>query len=268
MRPKCLSDLYQDPRRIVVTAHRGFSGKYPENTIPAFVAAGEAGADIVEFDLRGSRERIPVVLHDSLLQRTSDGTGNVGDYSLARLKELDFSCRWNQGDNDPLLPGSTAKVQLPTFEEALQSIPASLGLNIQVKETDPPLLERICDVFDKYMLYKRAYLTMSTFADAEAARRINPQIGLCVLERGLPLDIPMLRRMQAFGCRFLQPHRRDVTPQLCLHIKEMGFWANLFYSNTDRDNRRFLALGIQGILTDFPDILVQTIGDLGLPFAR
>jgi hypothetical protein len=47
----------------------------------------------------------------------------------------------------------------------------------------------------------------------------------------------------------------------------MGLWANLFYSNTDQDNRRFIGYGIQGILTDFPDILVQTIRDLGLPFS-
>ena len=267
MKPKCLSDLYQDPRRIVVTAHRGFSGKYPENTIPAFLAADKAGADIVEFDLRGSRERIPVVLHDPLLQRTSDGTGNVGDYSLAQLKELDFSCCWKQGDNDPRLLGSSTKVPIPTFEETLEAIPESLGLNIQVKETDTPLLERICSVFDKYVLYERAYLTVSTFADAEAVRRTNPKIGLCVLERKLPLDMTMLRRIQAFGCRFLQPHRRDVTPQLCRRIREMGFWANLFYSNTDQDNRRFIGYGIQGILTDFPDILVQTIGDFGLPLS-
>jgi glycerophosphoryl diester phosphodiesterase len=267
MKSQRLSNLYQDPRRIVVTAHRGFSAKYPENTIPAFIAADEAGADIIEFDLRGSRERIPVVLHDPLLQRTSDGSGKVGDYSLTQLKELDFSYRWKQGDSDPSLLGLSTKVPISTFEEALQAIPESLGLNIQVKETDPPLLDRICSDFDKYGLYQRAYLTVSTFTDAEAVRRINPKIDLCVLERKLPLDMPMLQRIQVFGCRFLQPHHRDVTPQLCRQIREMGLWANLFYSNTDQDNRRFIGYGIQGILTDFPDILVQTIRDLGLPFS-
>jgi hypothetical protein len=73
--------------------------------------------------------------------------------------------------------------------------------------------------------------------------------------------------MRAFGCRFLQPHRRDVTPQLCRQIREMGSCANLFYSNTDQDNRRFIGYGIQGILTDAPDILVRTIKNLGLPFS-
>jgi glycerophosphoryl diester phosphodiesterase len=267
MKSKRLSDLYLDSRRIVVTAHRGFSAKYPENTIPAFIAAVETGADIIEFDLRGTRDRIPVVLHDPHLRRTSDGSGNVGDYSLTQLKEMDFSYRWKQESNDPLLLGSSTRVPIPTFEETLGSIPGSVGLNIQAKEADPLLLDRICSVFDRYDLYQRAYLTVSTFSDAEAVRRINPKLELCVLERKLPLDLTMLRRMRAFGCRFLQPHRRDVTPQLCRQIREMGSCANLFYSNTDQDNRRFIGYGIQGILTDAPDILVRTIKNLGLPFS-
>ncbi|MEE9308645.1 MAG: glycerophosphodiester phosphodiesterase family protein [Spirochaetia bacterium] len=267
MKSKRLSDLYLDPRRIVVTAHRGFSAKYPENTIPAFIAAVESGADIIEFDLRGTRDRIPVVLHDPHLQHTSDGSGNVGDYSLTQLKEMDFSYHWKQGGNDPLLLGSTTRVPIPTFEESLQAIPESVGLNIQVKETEAHLVGTICGLFDSYDLYKRAYLTVSTFPDAAAVRGMNPKIDLCVLERKFPLDYTMLQRMKEFGCRFLQPHRRDVTSQLCRRIREMGFWANLFYSNTDQDNRRFIGYGIQGILTDAPDILIHTIRDLGLPFS-
>ena len=227
----------------------------------------ETGADIIELDLRGTRERVPVVLHDPHLNRTSNGSGNVGDYSLTQLKELDFSYHWKQEGNDPLLLGSSTRVPIPTFEETLGSISESVGMNIQVKEADPLLLNRICSVFDRYDLYQRAYLTISTFSDAAGVRRINPKIDLCVLERKLPLDYTMLQRMKEFGCRFLQPHRRDVTAQLCRRIREMGFWANLFYSNTDQDNRRFIGYGIQGILTDAPDILIHTIRDLGLPFS-
>ena len=187
MKSKRLTGLYLNPRRIVVTAHRGFSAKYPENTIPAFIAAVKTGADIIELDLRGARERVPVVLHDPHLKRTSNGSGNVGDYPLTQLKELDFSYRWKQEGNDPLLLGSSTWVPMPTFEETLDSIPESVGMNIQVKETDPLLLDRICSIFDSYDLYDRAYLTMSTFSDAAAVRRINPKIDLCVLERKVPL---------------------------------------------------------------------------------
>ena len=141
-----------------------------------------------------------------------------------------------------------------------------MGLNIQVKEADPPLLDRICGLFHRYDLYRRAHLTLSTFTAAEGVRRINPRIDLCVLERKQTLNADMLQRMKEFGCRFLQPHRRDVNSELCLRIREMGFLANMYYSNTDADNRRYIGFGMQGILTDSPDILVQTIKDLKRSF--
>ena len=137
-----------------------------------------------------------------------------------------------------------------------------MGLNIQIKETDPPLLEEVCRLFHAHELYQRAYLTMSTFEDAEKVRKINGRIEVCLLERKKALDRDMLKQMKAFGCRYLQPHRRDVTPELCSQIREMEFYANMFFSNTDEDNRRFISWGMQGIMTDAPDVLLRTIQTL------
>ena len=260
-----LEHLYQDPDRIVVTAHRGFCSRYPENTLLAFEKAEDIGSDIIEFDIRGSREGLPVILHDSTVDRTSDGTGPVGDFTLEELKELDFGGSAKVGD----LPGDSykspkglKKIEIPTFKEALETIPTSVGLNIQIKETDPPLLEEVCRLFHAHELYQRAYLTMSTFEDAEKVRKINGRIEVCLLERKKALDRDMLKQMKAFGCRYLQPHRRDVTPELCSQIREMGFYANMFFSNTDEDNRRFISWGMQGIMTDAPDVLLRTIQTL------
>ena len=70
-----LQALYADPDKVVITAHRGFSGQYPENTILAFEKALDLGVDLIEFDLYGSKDNVPVVLHDRTLDRTSNGTG-------------------------------------------------------------------------------------------------------------------------------------------------------------------------------------------------
>ena len=253
-----LEQLYQDASRIVVTAHRGFCSRYPENTLLAFEKAAEISSDLIEFDIRGTRECIPVILHDSAVDRTSNGTGKVGDFALEQLKGLDFGkIAGARG-----LPEGSLRLEIPTFKEALETIPETAGLNIQIKETDPPLLAEVCRLFDSHDLYQRAYLTMSTFEDAEKVRKINGQIELCILERKKTLDEDMLKQMKDFGCRYLQPHRRDVTPELCSMIGEMGFYANMFFSNTDEDNRRFISWGMQGIMTDAPDVLLQTIRTL------
>ena len=260
-----LTKLYENPEKIVVTAHRGLSGRYPENTLPAFQAAVELGVDIIEFDVRGARDRTPVVLHDATLDRTTDGTGSPGDYSVAELQQHNASY-W-EGDHVTgrrLSRAARPDVSIPTFEEVLRQMKGKVGFNIQVYETDPPLLSAVCRLYDAYDLYQDGYLTVSTHADAEKVRRLNPRIELCVLETQGHMGPQELRRYKHFGCRFVQPRRDDVTPSFCRHVKDLGLFANMFYSNTDEDNRRFIGYGIQGILTDYPDVLLDTLRHIKL----
>ena len=260
-----LSSLYQDPKRIVVTAHRGFSGQYPENTMPAFREAIKLGVDIIEFDLRGTRDHIPVILHDATLERTSNATGSPHDYALHELKRLNFSY-WQGTHNSGLRLSEPAfpDVTISTFEQLLDEVHGRVGLNIQVYETDAPLLSEVCRLYDAYDLYDQGYLTMSTFREAELVREVNPRIALCVLERQGQMDRESLERQKAFGCKYVQPRREDVDAAFCRWVEELGLYANMFYSNTDEDNRKYIGYGLQGILTDRPDILLRTIRDMGL----
>ncbi len=257
-----LRELYENPDRFVVTAHRGFSGKYPENTLLAFQKAVEIGADIIEFDLRATKDLIPIVLHDATLDRTTDGTGPPNQYTLNEIKKFNASYfkRLATDGGKKLVSPAYPDVAVPTFEEVLQSMPETIGLNIQVYQTTPAeFLERICELYDKYDLYNRGYLTMSTFADAEKVKRINDKIDLCILERQNKMDEALLISLKEFGCDIIQPYKTCVTPELCKLIKQMEFRANMFCSNTEEDNKKYLSMGMQGILTDFPDILIETI---------
>ena len=83
-----LEELYRKTERTIVTAHRGFSGRYPENTLTAMREAIRAGADIIEFDLRPTADGIPVLLHDPTLDRTSNAHGCPEDYTLKELKKF------------------------------------------------------------------------------------------------------------------------------------------------------------------------------------
>jgi glycerophosphoryl diester phosphodiesterase len=253
-----LDRLYQT-RPLVVTAHRGFSSQYPENTLPAFLKAVETGADVIEFDVRGTRERIPIILHDRLIDKTSDGRGSPGKYTLEEIKRFDFCYRRGSLARERWPGGPVA---IPTLEEVLSALPQQVGLNIQLKEIDPPLLAAVCRLFADRDLYRRGYFTVSTFDDAALVRQIDPAIELCVLERKLELNMIMLKRMKDFGCRFLQPHRRDVTPELCAQINAMGFYANMYHAETEADMRRYINWGMQGLLTNAPQIAVALRRDL------
>jgi glycerophosphoryl diester phosphodiesterase len=256
--------LFKEKGKIVVTAHRGFSGEFPENTLLAFNEAVKIGVDCLEFDLRSTSDLTPIVLHDPTLDRTTDGSGSPNDYSLSELKKLNasfFSGAPSDGTGRRLENPAYPEMEIPTFREVLESVPESVGLNIQAYQTEPrEFLETICALYDEFDVYGIGYLTMSTFKEAEVVRDINPRIDLCVLERQWDLDESVLRELRDFGCDIIQPGREAATREMCALFDEMGFHANMFYSNTVEDNEMFISRGIRGILTDNPDVLLKQLG--------
>ena len=261
--PFAIRALYHTPNKIVITAHRGFSGRYPENTLMAFEAAVKADADIIEFDIRGTRDHVPIVLHDPTLDRTSDAAGSPNEYTLDELGQFNFSY-WQGAhfDGHRLSEPAFPNIAIPTMRQALDAINGRAGLNIHVNETGAPLLAEICRLYDEYDLYQQAYLTMNSYREADLVRAINPRIELCVLGQQGQMNAVALRAQKAYGCKYIQPGRADVNPEFCRMVQELGLYANMFYSNTDEDNRRYIGYGLQGILTDYPDVLAQTIKDI------
>ena len=108
------------PRPMVV-AHRGASVEHPENTIEAFEAAIDAGADSVEFDVRMTADDVPVVMHDPDVSRTTDGTGLVPELTLADVRRLRI----------PLSRGGATRV--PMLEETLQCLAGRAAADIEIK---------------------------------------------------------------------------------------------------------------------------------------
>jgi len=104
-----------------IVAHRGASATHPENTLLAFDAAVAAGADLVEFDVRLTRDGVPVVMHDAHLSRRTDGEGFVHERSLAEIKRLDAS------------HGAGERAEVPTLRETLELLTGRAGVDIEIK---------------------------------------------------------------------------------------------------------------------------------------
>ena len=96
-------NLLEHKKRPWVVAHRGYRGKFPENTLAAFEAAIDVEADMIELDVCLTSDRVPVVIHDETLDRTTDGKGLVSEHSLSDLKKLDagswFSAEFRNGND-------------------------------------------------------------------------------------------------------------------------------------------------------------------------
>ena len=107
-----------------IIAHRGYSQKYPENTLAAFEAAAATGVPMIELDVRFSRDRRPVVIHDTTLERTTNGYGAVKDFTVAELKKLDAGSWF-----DP----AYADQRVPELPEVLDPVGSRTRLNIEIK---------------------------------------------------------------------------------------------------------------------------------------
>jgi glycerophosphoryl diester phosphodiesterase len=124
------SFLAREAGRVHVCGHRGYSLRYPENTLPAFEAARAWGATTVEIDVVLTADGEPIVLHDLTVDRTTDGHGFAADLSLERIRALDTGSRL-----DPRFAGA----RVPTLAEALDwAKRADMGLVLEIKEAERP----------------------------------------------------------------------------------------------------------------------------------
>ncbi|WP_028608825.1 glycerophosphodiester phosphodiesterase family protein [Paenibacillus harenae] len=149
----------EDNPAIIVAGHRGYKSEYPENTLLSFRQALNAGVDMIEFDLRLSKDRVLMVIHDETVDRTTDGSGRVGDFTKDELKRLDAG-----GWLAPEFEG----LKIPTFAElcALLAAYPDVLLNVEVKRS-PDAKEAADQAVS--LLAEHGYLSRCVFTCFDAA---------------------------------------------------------------------------------------------------
>ena len=243
-----LTDLFNDKNHFILTAHRGASFEYPENTLLAMQKAYEGGADMIEFDLRGTADGIPVLLHDETINRTSNGQGTPEEHTLAELKKLNFSYFLQKTRREAPVYD---KIEIPAFEEILAEFHDKIPMNIQVYAKSEKVLREICRLFKKYDMYDHGYFTVYP-ANVDAVKDIDPDIELCTtigwLERTYPENIRLCK--EKYNCRFIQPVREYVTEANFKLMHEIGLRSNVYFADTPEDMDILKKAGADGILTN------------------
>ena len=153
-----------------VCAHRGYCLQYPENTLLAFERAKAAGATTCEIDLVLSRDGEAIVMHDMILDRTTDGHGFVGDHDLAQIRELNAAAHF---------PGNFAGVGVSTFGEIVQwAKKARMGLVVEMKERERPdaLSDRVLAVLRKTDGFANVILLSFNHVDLLRVKQKEPSV--------------------------------------------------------------------------------------------
>lgn len=227
----------QNNTSIVVAAHRGWKAAYPENTLLGIKKALELGADMLEFDLRMSKDRVVVVIHDETVDRTTSGTGRVRELTLAELKRLDAG-----GWFGPEFEG----LKIPTFEELcrlLRDFPEVL-LNVEIKPS-PDARETADQAIA--MLKEYGFLPRCVFTsfDAEIVGYIHDVYGLKT--QGFPAELMhnfvqgengTYSKMWAAGISM-----KLLTPQRVKQFEDMGILAWCYCPDDEKQVHYALGCG-------------------------
>ncbi|MCP4421279.1 MAG: glycerophosphodiester phosphodiesterase, partial [Chloroflexi bacterium] len=123
---------------VVVLAHRGWRGCYPENTMLAFEKAAELPIDGLEIDIHSTSDGVLVVFHDDSLERTTNGNGRIQDYTFAELQKLDAGYRFTPDDGQTF-PFRGQGITIPILAEVFETFPR-LWINIDIKQETPSIV--------------------------------------------------------------------------------------------------------------------------------
>lgn len=247
-------------------AHRGGGLLRPENTLEAFRHALDLGVDVLELDLRLTRDGHVVVLHDEDVARTTDGTGPVSSMTLADLRRLDAGARF-----DPPAGGESWRgrgLTVPTFEELLRELPA-VRMNIELKTAEPLLLEKFAALVRSF---DREELICTGSALDDVARNVRAALpGVCMF---FPEEAARTWIMRARGIDGLQPPERYdvleipfeldgvqlVDTELVERAHDEGIALQVWTVNDEDGMRRAVEVGVDGIMTDDPALLARVLG--------
>lgn len=228
-----------------VCAHRGFKTVAPENTMPAFAAATVLGAPEIEFDLRFTRDGIPVVSHDDNLDRVANGTGVIGDYTLEELRQFDFG-----GKFSPRFEG----VKIPSFEEVLQYFSKKVIINLHIKSAEQNGVSfpednflKIYDLLKKYDHCGHVYL-MGDFAVMECGLKLAPEIPRCMGAFPEPWEI--VDRAIKYKCSKVQLFTPYYNQEMIDKAHAHNIKCNFFYCDDPVQAAELLDMGIDTILTN------------------
>lgn len=236
-------------------AHRGASGEYPENTMLAFQKAVEMGCDGIETDVQLTKDGVLVLCHDELLDRTTDGTGILAERSYEELRRLNAAALWG---------GKYKEIKIPTLDELLEFIQdKDIQVNLEIKNSiiDYKNIEKmIIDKIYDYKIQDRVIISSFNHYSIARCRAIDSSIKLGVLYY-CKLYEPWNYAKQ-LGADALHPLFYTLDEENIKAIKKANLAINAYTVDEEKYMRQLIALGIDGIITDYPDKLKKVLEEM------
>ena len=218
--------------------HRGAMGYEPENTLLSVNKALELGVDAIEIDVHNVEDRL-LVIHDRDLSRTTNGKGKIEDCSFAYLRSLDAG----KGE------------QIPTLEEVCDLVKRRVLINIELKGNNTAKLAAnlIQDYVKRGWSYDDFLVSSFNHYELNLVKTIASQIKIGILIYGLPWEyIEIAKKLQA---DIVIGNLDYIDAELVSQVKQENLQLWVYTVNHPQDINRMRKLGIDGILTNYPDLI-------------
>jgi glycerophosphoryl diester phosphodiesterase len=256
---------YTTHERPLFFAHRGGSALAPENTLPAYERGLALGADALELDIHYTRDGEIVVFHDDTLERTTNGSGPISALTLDEIRRLDAGYNFTP-DGGASYPWRGQGVSVPTLTEVFERFP-DVRINIEIKGGDEEgdrrfarlLLDRgwadrtMVGSFDDKTIVRFREVSEGRVATSASASEVRAFL-LHVLFRATRRLRPAYHALQV-----PEVHRgiRVVSPTSVRLARDLGLDVHVWTVDDETDMERLLGWGVDGLMTDRPDILAE-----------
>ncbi|MBM3463888.1 MAG: glycerophosphodiester phosphodiesterase [Armatimonadetes bacterium] len=238
--------------KVACVAHRGASAYAPENTLSAFRKALEQGADYLECDVHLSSDGEMMVIHDTTLNRTTNGKGRVVDHTAAQIRALDAGSWFG-----PQFKGE----RVPTLAELFDLDNGKVGFVVEIKNGPmyyPGIEKKMVDLIRKRNLQDRVIVISFDHAALRKVHEIDPGITTGALYDANILKCHEIAKNAHSA--WVGPSWELTTEEAVADAKAHGVKMNLWTVDDPVVMKRFIDLGVNALTTNKPDVLLKALG--------
>jgi len=247
---------------VMLVAHRGGAALAPENTLAAFERGIAEKADAVEMDVHLSKDGEVVVIHDPELSRTTDGSGNVADLTLAEIRRYNAAAKFRGWAGPPQ--------RVPTFEEVVDLVNGRVALQVEIKVKPdgaryPGIEQKVVDILRKANMIEKTVIISFDWPTLKDIKAIEPRLKTGALAThnyfAAVNDVATIaQQVKAVGADYMGPEKTYLTAGLLAALRAQGIGAGAWTVDDEGDMRRLAALHPDFLTTNRPDLLRQVLG--------
>jgi glycerophosphoryl diester phosphodiesterase len=256
-----------DSNRPLVIAHQGGDGIWPGNTMFAFQNAADLGADVLEMDLHITSDGILVLMHDETVDRTTDGTGEIEAMTLDELKQLDAGYDWSSDEGDSF-PFRGQAITVPTLEEVFAAFP-EYRMTIEIKKTNSSMAKLFCETIREYNMQDKVLVASFHDERLKEFRAECPEVATSSAKNETTVFVLLTK---AFLGGFYSPKFYSLqvpeesggitvmTESFVRAAHARNLAVEPWTINDEETMRKFIEWGVDGLITDRPDIMLNVLG--------